>query len=55
MSLKLESRHDANFAVTGSTGGCHNDNSRITIAAKIAIMTTLGIHVPSVCTDLTLG
>ena len=21
-----ESRHDANFVITGSTGGCHSDN-----------------------------
>ena len=27
-SLETESYHDANFVITGSTGGCHNDNLR---------------------------
>ena len=25
---QTKSRHDANFVVTGGTGGCHNDNHR---------------------------
>ena len=24
--LKIETYHDANFVITGCTGGCHNDN-----------------------------
>ena len=27
LPLKSESSHDANFGISGGTGGCHNDNS----------------------------
>ena len=33
--IYLESRHDANFVVTGDTGGCHSNNPQIVAMATI--------------------
>ena len=44
ISSKVQSRHDADFIVTGGIGGCHNDNPGATSYDKVGIMTTLGFH-----------
>ena len=39
-TLEIKSHHDANFVITGSTAGCHNDVSD----DKVGIMTILCSH-----------
>ena len=44
LTMKPESYQDANFAITGGTGGCHCDNFGASSEEKVGNITTLSFQ-----------